>query len=525
MFKKYIKKSTAIFIAIAFVMAAPFGVLAQDNPEIEPGTEEEVEFNAEITSSDSVELGKNIIFDATKTAHPNPDADMNYSWDFGDNNKKEGTEVVHTYNELGPKTVTLSVSDGTETVTQTKEIFVYKKIILFITDKADLADRLEGFKNYARDRDVDIVVVESYESATEFISEEMLVRKLSESIDLIRKIDDIVVATEGDAGLNALSRVKQKQADLDPPLLFDTKNILVLTEDQQKVSQAQRQFDILSPEYIVIAKEAAIYPYIDSTDSESFLNRLKQDGYDYALITAETGKLQIWNFMSYFVNYLIDSGIPANTVILILMLPVIATIVSFMKQVIGLTTFGVYTPSIITLTFWILGLKFGILTLIIVFLVGTGARYALKRFRLLYIPKMAIVLTLVALAILAMLIISIWLDLFDAQFFSLAIFPMLILSTLTEKFVNVQSGKGFNKAIFLTLQTVIVSIIAYIVIGGEIDLFIIKMKFSALQRLMISYPEIILLIIFINVFLGRWTGLRLLEYVRFREVLRHVEEE
>jgi hypothetical protein len=138
---------------------------------------------------------------------------------------------------------------------------------------------------------------------------------------------------------------------------------------------------------------------------------------------------------------------------------------------------------------------------------------------------MAIVLTLVALAILAMLIISIWLDLFDAQFFSLAIFPMLILSTLTEKFVNVQSGKGFNKAIFLTLQTVIVSIIAYIVIGGEIDLFIMKLKFSALQRLMISYPEIILLIIFINVFLGRWTGLRLLEYVRFREVLRHVEEE
>ena len=200
-------------------------------------------------------------------------------------------------------------------------------------------------------------------------------------------------------------------------------------------------------------------------------------------------------------------------------------IVSFMKQIVGFTTFGVYTPTIITLTFWILGLKFGVLTLIVIFLVGTGTRFLLRRFRLLYIPKMAIVLSVVALAIFALLIISIRFNLFDAQFFSLAIFPMLILSTLTEKFISVQSGKGLNKAIILTLQTVLVSIVAYIVIGGEIDLFLFKVKFGALQGFMLSYPEIILVFIGINILLGRWTGLRLLEYVRFREVLRHVEEE
>lgn len=527
MFKKTVAK-LGFCIYIAFFLL-PFYAYAQDTVEIEPvtadETEEQVEFKAVITSSSSIELEKNIIFDATKTTHPDPEKQLVYTWDFGDGNRKEGVEVVHAYNNLGPKTVRLTVNDGVETVTVSKEILVYRKTILFITDRINLRERVEGFKNYARDRDVDIVVVESYDSVTEFISEEMLFRKLGESADSIRRINDIVIATDGDAGLNALSRVRQKHANLEPPLPFDSKNILVLTADQQRAGQVQRQFDILRPEYIVIAKEAAIYPYIESASSEDFLRRLKTDGYDYELVTAETGKLQIWNFMSYFSNYLIDSGIPANTVILILMLPVIATIVSFMKQIIGFTTFGVYTPSIITLTFWILGLRFGILTLVVIFLVGTGARYALRRFRLLYIPKMAIVLTLVALAVLAMLIISIRLDLFDAQFFSLAVFPMLILSTLTEKFVNVQSGKGFKKAIFLILQTVIVSIIAYVVIGGEIDLFFVRLKFGALQRFMISYPEIILVIIFINVFLGKWTGLRLLEYVRFREVLRHVEEE
>lgn len=478
-----------------------------------------------ITSSDSVEIEKNMIFDAAKTLNADLDSQLTFKWDFGDGNKDEGVEVVHNYASTGQKTVTLTVTDGENTTETTKEIFIYKKIIIFITDRADLKERIEGFKNFARERDVNIMIVESYESATDFISEEILKRKLSESIEDLKKVDEIIVWTDGNSGLNALSWIKQQQSDVKEPLSFENKSILVLTDSGLGASQIYRQYDLLKPENIIVAKEAAIYPFIESTDSIKFVERLKTDGYDYSLINAQTGQLQIWNFVSYFVNYLIDSGIPANTVILILMLPVIATIVSFMKQIIGITTFGIYTPSIITLTFWILGLKVGILTLLIVFLVGTGSRYALKKLSLLYIPKMAIVLTMVALAIFAMLIISIKFNLFDAQFFALSIFPMLVLSTLTEKFINVQTEEGFKRAIILTIETVFVAIIAYIVIGGEVDFAFIKMKFSSLQSFMLSYPEIIIFIILINIFLGRWTGLRLVERIRFREVLRHVEEE
>ena len=500
-------------------------VFAQDNTLLTSPSDAAVELKAEITSSDSVEIDKNIIFDGSKSLSPDATKELTYKWDFGDGNKDEGSEVVHNYTSLGPKTVVLTVSDGEKTVESKKEIFVYKKIIIFITDRSDLKDRIEGFKNFARERDVNIMIFESYESATDFISEEILKRKLSEAIDDLRKIEGIVVWTDGNSGLNALSWVKQQQTETNAQLDFNTKSILVLTDSGQGATQIYRQYDLLKPENIVVAKEAAIYPFIESPDSKTFIERLKTDGYDYTLINEQTGQLQIWNFVSYFVNYLIDSGIPANTVILILMLPVIATIVSFMKQIIGITTFGIYTPSIITLTFWILGLKVGLLTLLIIFLVGTGSRYALKRLSLLYIPKMAIVLTMVALAIFAMLIISIKFNLFDAQFFALSIFPMLILSTLAEKFINVQSEEGFKRAIILTIETVFVAIVAYIVIGGEIDLFFVKMKFTSLQGIMLSYPEIIIFIILINIFLGRWTGLRLIERIRFREVLRHVEEE
>ena len=426
---------------------------------------------------------------------------------------------------MGQKTVTLTANDGNETKTASKNIFVYKKIIVFITDKTEIKDRIEGFKNYARDRDTDILIYESYDSVTEFITEEILERKLSEATENLKKIDNIIIWTEGNSGLNALSRVKQNQSNQNDPLTFENKTILVVSDDDQNTAQLQRQYELLKPKNIISAKEAAIYAFIESATTEEFINRMEQNGYDFELTNAQTGQLQLWNFMSYFVNYLVDSGIPANTVILILMLPVIATMVSIMKQVVGLTTFGVYTPTIITLTFWILGLKFGLLTLLVVFLVGTGTRTLLKRYRLLYVPKMAIVLTSVAVAILFMLIISIRFNLFESQFYSLSVFPMLILSTLTEKFVNAQGGKGFKKAMILTLQTVSVAILAYIVIGGEVDLYLFKLKFTALQGFMLAYPEVIILIVFFNIFLGKWTGLRLLEYVRFREVLRHVEEE
>jgi len=518
---KIIKKLIAIWAL--FFYLAPFSVLAQASLDMEteiPTTTEQATFSPVIESGDSVQINKNIIFDASATTHPDvDDTNITYTWDFGDGNKKEGREVVYTYTTLGQKTLTLTANDGKESKTISKNIFVYKKIIIFITDKAEIKDRIEGFKNYARDRDTDIVVYESYDSATEFITEEILERKLREATENLKKIDEIIVWTEGNSGLNALSRVKQNQPNQDDALAFENKTILVVNNDQDP-TRLERQYELLKPKNIVSAKEAAIYAFIESETVEEFINRMEKNGYDYQLTNAQTGQLQLWNFMSYFVNYLIDSGIPANTVILILMLPVIATVVSVMKQVVGVTTFGVYTPTIITLTFWILGLRFGLLTLLVVFLVGTGTRAILRRYRLLYVPRMAIVLTSVAIAILFMLIVSIRFNLFDAQFYSLSVFPMLILSTLTEKFVDTQGGKGFKQAMFLTLQTVFVAIIAYIVIGGSVFTF----KFDVLQGFMLAYPEVIILIIFFNIFLGRWTGLKLLEYARFREVLRHVEE-
>lgn len=478
---------------------------------------------AVITADEAVEIQKSAIFDASQSFLPDPDKTIQYLWDFGDGNKNEGLEVLHAYKTPGRYNISLSIREGENTSEANVEVFAYTKLIVLITDQTEAEDRIAGMKDFAESKGVYINVIESFGSSTEFISEEVLTQKMSEQSETLNKANQIVIWTKENAGINAISRYLKNNVKLKNN--FAQKTIVLLEESiAGNVNRVQRQYDLIHPRNIILANEAAIYPLIENPDEQGFIDTLEKGGYEYHLINEKSGQIKPWKFMSYFVDILVETGVPDNTIALLLLLPVIATVVAFTKQVIGITTFGIYTPSIITLSFLIIGMYAGILTLLVVILIGFLARVLLKKVRMLFIPKMAIVITLVSLILFILLIISLYLGFFDAQFLSIAIFPMLILSTLVEKFISVKTDKGLSSASVLMFSTIAVSIIAYFIAGGEIDLGFTVIRFEFLKNLMLGYPEIIILFIFINILLGKWSGLRVLERIRFREVLRHIEE-
>ncbi len=479
---------------------------------------------AVINTDKEIEVGKSTIFDASQSFIPYPDREITYSWDFGDGNRNEGIEVLHAYTEQGPHTVTLTISDSLNEATATTEVFLYRKLIVLITDQTAVKERIEILTDFAEKQGVYMKLIESFDSSTEFISEEILKKKLTEESTSIQKADQIIIWTKEIAGLNALSSYIQSNLK-KLPTNFSQKLIMVLESSiSSNINRIQRKYDVINPHSIIVAKEAAIYPLIESIDEDEFIKTLEKGGYEYQIINEKTGKLRPWNFMTHFVNILLNNGVPDNTIALILLLPVIATLVAFMKQVVGATTFGIYTPSIITLSFLIIGIHVGLLTLIAAIIVGALTRPALKKVRMLFIPKMAIVITVVSLTLFLIIITSNYLGLFNAEFLSIAIFPMLILSTLVEKFVSVKTEKGLSSATILMTSTVLVSILAYFIVGGEIDLGIWTFKFNFIKNLIMAYPETVFLLIIVNFLLGRWSGLRILERIRFREVLRHTEE-
>lgn len=211
--------------------------------------------------------------------------------------------------------------------------------------------------------------------------------------------------------------------------------------------------------------------------------------------------------MSNFTDFIIQSGVPRETIIYILMLPIIATIVALVRQVIGFKTFGIYIPSILTIIFVSTGLVPGLTIFLAVLISGFFVRWFFSRFRLLYLPRMALMLTVVSVIILA--IISVAAMAGAKDFARISIFAVLIMIILIERFLNVQIERGTNEAAILSIETLIISIGGYFLL-----------VWHSLQNFILTYPWIVLLIILVNVFLGRWTGLRLTEYVRFKGLLQ-----
>lgn len=467
---------------------------------------------AVIDANDIVQVGKNIIMDASQSFAPDEEEAAVYEWDFGDSSPKmTGVEVVHSFDTPGQYLVTLTVSQRGESASITRDVYAYEKLILLLADVTEQKEGIEKLTDKALDEGTYIKIIDSYDTTTAFMSEETLSKKLADEVNIIGSADTIVVWTTRGSGINALTRLARERPETHE--FLNGKTIVVISDKNLKTMGRimQSNFDIIKPKQIVLTREYELNNLIGKRNVELFVKELAGGISEYRIINAETRQVGIWNFISYLVNFMIAQGIPSNTIVLLLMLPVIATIIAFLKQVIGITTFGLYTPSIITLSFLALGLKFGLTILILILITGAILRQALDHVRLLHIPRIAIVFSISTLIILLMLALATYLGISNLA--SIAVFPMLIMTTLAEKFVSTQSGKGVYAAVLLMAETTVVSLICYWVV-----------EWQYLQNLILSYPEIILLLIVINLGLGRWTGLRFFEYIRFREVMRHTEE-
>lgn len=210
---------------------------------------------------------------------------------------------------------------------------------------------------------------------------------------------------------------------------------------------------------------------------------------------------------SVLINYIVGLGVPEKTVILLLMFPIIATIIAFLRQVVGIKAFGIYTPSIIIFALVDTGLKYGVAIFLTVIMVGMAAKFILKKLRLLYLPRLAITLAIVTITLLILLAIGGYLQ--RTGLAAVSIFPLLIMITLVEKFIATQIEKGSRTAFILAAETLVISLIGYFIVTS-----------NSIAQAIASFPWIVLTTIPINIIMGRWTGLRLAEYWRFKEIIK-----
>ncbi|MDP3994542.1 MAG: 7TM domain-containing protein [bacterium] len=220
----------------------------------------------------------------------------------------------------------------------------------------------------------------------------------------------------------------------------------------------------------------------------------------------------VWpaNPIKYAIRGAVKAGVPANTIILLLLLPIVAFVIAVARNVIGIRGFGIFLPASLSVVFIAIGPLVGIGLFLVIVVVSTSVRIILRRLRikLQYLPRMALILWAVALGVLAVLFMAPVVNF--PQLSNVSIFAVLILVLLAEDFIRVQLGKSAKTAIGITSETLILSLISY--------LFLTLMP---LQKYVLLNPEITLLAVGLSDFiLAKYSGLRLREIWRFRKLIK-----
>lgn len=223
------------------------------------------------------------------------------------------------------------------------------------------------------------------------------------------------------------------------------------------------------------------------------------------------GKLTWHNPLQHTIRRAILNGLPANIIVLMLLFPLIASIIAIGRHIVGLKGFGVYIPAVLSVAFVSTGIITGIMIFFAVLLSASVARSVVKRFKLPLLPRTAMLLWVVTFLILGLLILVSWID--ASVLLSISIFPLLIIMILTENFMSTQLFSSQKEAMSITFETLLVAVLCSLLISLE-----------SVQQFVLLYPELTLLgVAGLNIIIGKYTGLRLLERVRFESIIEEEE--
>jgi hypothetical protein len=191
----------------------------------------------------------------------------------------------------------------------------------------------------------------------------------------------------------------------------------------------------------------------------------------------------------------------------LLMVPIGTFIILLLRNFIGLSTFGTFMPVLIALAFRETHIIWGVALFTFIVSFGLLARFYLEQLRLLLVPRLASILTVVILLMIFISVIGQNLGLDSAL--SVALFPMVILTMTIERMCITWDERGPVEAIKSGSGSMLAAIICYTV-----------MSYEPLQYLIFAFPELLLILLALIIWFGQYKGYRLSEVFRFNALAK-----
>jgi transglutaminase-like putative cysteine protease len=190
----------------------------------------------------------------------------------------------------------------------------------------------------------------------------------------------------------------------------------------------------------------------------------------------------------------------------LLLLPVAALIVCVFRNVVGLHSFGTFSPALIGLAFQDLHSLPGMLVFVSILLVGWLMRRLLDHYHLLQVPRIASMLTLIMGLLIGLIVLSNHYGVTATRY--IALFPMVILTGMVERFWTLENEDSTFASFKTLLQTLFMALVIAVVLSRPV-----------VVRHLFGYPETLGVVMAGQLLIGRYTGYRLTELFRFRDFL------
>ncbi|TGK85645.1 transglutaminase [Leptospira bourretii] len=211
-------------------------------------------------------------------------------------------------------------------------------------------------------------------------------------------------------------------------------------------------------------------------------------------------------FLRYYSLYSLPTPLQ-NLFRLVILIPIGALVLSVARNMIGIPTFGIFTPILLAMFFYETNLLFGICFFLLIIGLGFFERYALDKYYLLAVPRLSILLTITVITLILFSVLNEEISIFNQM--SVTLFPIVITTIFVERFSIMIIEEGVLHTFVTLAGTLLIALISYMIFF-----------FGSLQILFFTHPELLFIVIAIQILLGQYKGYRVSELFRFKEIFK-----
>ena len=201
-----------------------------------------------------------------------------------------------------------------------------------------------------------------------------------------------------------------------------------------------------------------------------------------------------------------ELNLSSNIIGIVLLFPVCALMITFLRNVIGLKTFGIFMPMLIAAACYHTGLLWGASSFLALLTLSSGIYWLCERMQLLKTARLSIVIS----SVIALLLLALIFAPSEArvELGALAAFPVVIIGFIAERINQSLNDSDWRDTAITGAGTVITVLICYLLFQSLL-----------LKSLFAMHPVSFLFVFAALIYLGKWSGIRISENLRFKTLL------